>query len=204
MKSDSEIIYNRFSKSKQQQKYIWISSMLFVLVAFLSTLLYAYFTSKNVTVIKENGQEVSAYVGSEEEAFKARAYEHLDRTFHYANSFDKFTRKLNMGKTLFNMDSRSADRLFGKYEKEGVFADVLSKGTIYEANILPETIKIMGNQEPFDIEFQGVIEVNDGGFITKYLTLCQGKLIYYTPHYPENPRGFFITNYTQKNKLYEQ
>lgn len=204
MKSESETVYNQFSKAKQQQKYIWISSMLFVTVAFIGMLVLLYYQSKNVVVIKENGQKVSAVVGNEKETFTALASEHLDRAFKYANSFDRFTYKDNMAKTLFHMDSRSANRLFSEYENSGALADVLSKGTIYDAEILSESIRITGDREPFEFVFQGTIDVNDGGHVTKYLAQGTGELIYYTPHYPENPTGFFITNYTQKTKIYEQ
>ena len=204
MKTESEVLYGQFSKAKQQQKYIWISSMLFVAIAFISVLVFLYFQSQNVVVIKENGQEVSASVLSKEETFKAQASEHLDKSFHYANSFDRFTYKDNMAKTLFHMDSRSANRIFSQYEESGALADVLSKGTIYESEIIPESIKINGNKEPFTFQIQGIIEVNDGGFVTKYLAQATGEMIYYTPHYPEKPTGFFISSYNQKTRLYEQ
>ncbi|NKI28206.1 hypothetical protein HCG49_16760 [Arenibacter sp. 6A1] len=204
MKSESEILYNQFSRAKQQQKYIWISSMVFVMGAFIAVLVFLFFWSKNVVVIKENGQVVSAVVQSREATFSAMAKHHLDQAFHFANSFDRFTYKKNQAKTLFLMDSKSANRLWSVYEREGVFADVLSKGTLYEARILPESIQVVGDQEPYRVQFQGIIKVDDGGFITTYLAMGKGKLIYYTPSYPENSTGFFVTDYVQKVKLYDK
>lgn len=204
MKTDSEILYNQFAESKKQQKYIWISSMVFVTTAFISVLIFLAYWSGKVVVIKENGQRITSVVQDEEKTFKAHAYQLLDKAFHYANSFDRFTYKENQAKTLFFMDARSANRLWTNYENNKVFADVLSKGTVYDAEIIPESINISGESEPFNVSFQGTIKVKDNGYITEYRVSSQAKLIYYTPYYPHNPYGFFLTDYVQKSQRYEQ
>lgn len=203
MSTESEKLYNRFSKSKQQQKYIWYSSLIFLLVIFIGLLMFMYNWSKNVVVVKENGQQISSEVQNNADNFKAYVYTHLDNSFKFTNSFDRFTYKKNRAKALFLVDANSLNRIWSIYDKNGVFADVLSKGVIYDAYILPNSISIRGNNEPYRVSFKGIIEVKEDGYITKYLSNCQGDLFYYTANYPENTTGFMLQNYHQITKRYE-
>ena len=204
MPTDSEILYNSFTKSKKQQRYIWISSLIFLAICFISTLIILAMKWNNVVVVKESGRKVDAFVTTVEKTFEANAKLHLDRSFYYLNTFDRFTEKENRGKALLHIDSRAADRIWTKYNQEGVFADVRAKGVTYKSQIDPKSIEIFGNQEPFQFSFTGIITRVDQGKEIKFKANCSGDMIYYTPVYPQKPTGFFITNITQKLTPYEQ
>lgn len=203
-KANTETLYNEFANAKKQQKTIWIASMAFLLFAFIAVLFFAGYWMGKVVVVKENGQRVDAAILDQEETFKAQASLLIDRAFSFANSGDRFTYRDNQAKTLFLMDARSANRIFKAYEKQKVYADMLSKGTVYSASIDPKSIEIFGNSEPFNCRFTGWITIKENGTLTKFKADCSGKLIYYTPNYPYNPHGFFLTEYVQNTIRHEE
>lgn len=203
MKTESEILYNQFSRAKKNQKYIWITSFVFLTIVFIAMLVFLYFKSNQVAMFSENGQKVEGTMVDGVTLFKATSKKHIAESFHYLNSFNRINFESNKGKALFYIDARACSRVWKKYEKEGVFADIITKGTVYKAEVIPNSIKVSGNNEPFNFVCQGIITVIDNGFVTKYLTTAKGKLIYYTPKFPEKPTGFFITDYNQNMRIYE-
>jgi len=203
MATESEVLYNRFAKSKKQQKYIWNSSLIFMGLCFISGLIFLYLKSNQVIVIRESGQRVEAAVGTEEETFQAHAKLHLATTFKFLNTFDRFTEKSNRGKTLLHMEKRAADRIWSIYNDQGVFADVRAKGVTYKGEIDPGSIIVSNNIEPFRFTFIGYITKNDKGIKETFKATCSGDMIYYTPIYPQKPTGFFVTNFQQILEPYE-
>lgn len=192
--------YDDLLEGKKIVRIMILGILLFSLLVVLTTLFLSYKLNAKATdtikVIDSNGRIIPSEVKRQEDVFHASIQAHLANCLYYLNTFDRNSIKENQARALFLVDKKSADRIFNSFTNTGAYNDAIRNGYIYKSKFI-KLAYVNKNREPFEVEFEGELNIIDKDRTIKYRITGKGKVRYNTPSYPYNVQGMILYDYLQ-------
>lgn len=84
-------------------------------------------------------------------------------------------------------------------QSKGYFNRFMQTGAIQKAKVINESIKISSYDAPYNVSYNVLIEISNGGNTNKYIVTNTATLLKVNLNYPYNPFGILYTNFVESN-----
>jgi len=84
-------------------------------------------------------------------------------------------------------------------QSKGYFNRFVQTGAIQKAKLIDTSIKIDSYDSPYQVNYQVLIEISNGGNTNKYIVTNTATLLKVNLNYPYNPFGLLYTNFVESN-----
>lgn len=169
----------------------------------LSVLYYSYSTVNKaigqILVVNTGGEILPIEPMEQEELYKVLLVTHCYSVSYYVNTFDVNNIKSNQGRAAFLVNQADLNAIFGKYQYDKAYSDVINKGVVYRCSFNQvEELKQIGNGSEYQVMFTSTLNVIDNTGTKNFQITSRGTVIRVKPRYPENPTGYYFTSYIQE------
>lgn len=195
--------FNSFVIAKKNQvlylKLFYLSATIIVIAAFYYSYSLASKAMDKVLVVSTGGEFLPLKSMELETLYMTLLTTHCYSVAYYANSFNVNNIKNNQARAAFLVNQADLNAIFGKYQYDKAYSDVINKGVIYSCEFKKmKNVVSKGNGSEYQVVFTSVLSVTDNSGTTQFEILSRGTAVRVTPRYPENPTGFYFKNYTQE------
>lgn len=111
-------------------------------------------------------------------------------------SLDQYNLNQKREKVLWLADEEFQNNYKDKANK-GYFNRFIQTGAIQKAKVIEKSIKISSWDSPFNVEYDVMIEINNGGNVNKYIVHNNATLLQVSRNYPYNPFGILYTKFVE-------
>lgn len=169
----------------------------------VSSLFFAYyaysFSLDHIFFMNFNGEMVPAEVKSRSELAHISIKRHLALWFESYYTFDQDNLNQQREKGLWLISSEDGQRLESYYSQK-YFPRVRTENIDQRAELLPSTVQINGNKEPYMFTASAKVKIRSANSSEwSYRVLYVRGYIIETQewNYPKNPNGMLIVNYEE-------
>jgi hypothetical protein len=152
-----------------------------------------------VLVLDSNGEVIPMKWMQRDENIKVEIKDHLEKFHTYFYQYDAFNVEKSLEKALWFGDN-SIEQLYIKRKNDGWYTRVSSYGINQTIEILPENIKIEGNNEPYSFRVKAKLSIAQDDQTVRYSFETTGLIIFVSRNYPLNPHGLLITRFAEINR----
>lgn len=192
-----------YSEAKKKQvlylKLTFLSMVIIVSIAFFYSYRLASKAMDKVLVVSTGGEILPLQSMEQETLYSSLLTTHCYSVSYYVNSFDVNNIKGNQARAAFLVNQADLNAVFGKYQYDKAYSDVVNKGVVYRCKFDKiEKIQNTGNGSEYQVVFTSTLSIIDNIGTSLFKIVSRGSAIRVTPRYPENPTGFYFKNYTQE------
>lgn len=195
--------FSSFIDAKKKQvlylKLFFLSATIIVIAAFYYSYTLASKAMDKVLVVSTGGEILPLQSMELETLYLTLLTTHCYSVSYYVNSFNVNNIKNNQARATFLVNQADLNAVFGKYQYDKAYSDVINKGVIYQCEFKRLNSAVSkGNGSEYQVVFTSILSITDNIGTSQFEIVSRGTAIRVTPRYPENPTGFYFKNYTQE------
>lgn len=194
---------NNLYAALKTNRIITITALVFSSISIILSLAFAYYTYSfsinHVLFLNYDGKIIPAELIERNKVISIEIKRHLDLWFRSYYTYDQNNLQQQREAGLWLIDSADGARLEEHYSQSW-FKQVVQKNISQTTELIPESVSITGNKEPYQFKASALIKIRreNSAEYNAYRLDVSGQIITVSPNYPINPNGLLILNYVEQ------
>ena len=177
-------------------RIVALSLVVGIVIAAVLMMGYANKLANSMKLITPQGVVYSSQTIEPATAKKYQAYNFVLNFARLFYAFDKENLRSNMNRAL-RLGDKSVRFYFSKTGREGIFQQVVTQGQIVSINEMELVNNLIFSAGKFATNFPQTFKT--GNSVQTRNIHIEGELKFITPSMPDNPSGFFVTNFIEND-----